>query len=232
MSALEFSPPRIHCRVFISSPAPPLAAFIFRLLLRPTHTPYPGSASLDSPTFFCLVVYAHRPTRPHGQSKTRPPSVFTVGLHHHHTLIDLTRIFLHFFLKKFIKFFKSVTHLSQFFFLGRVHAVSRWPVSGETVGVRQGPFHARYVRHRSHFGFDVLLLGLRTGLGTAGRRSAGGRPRRLAGLSAFVLLVFVDAQRRDIQFLLFVCNGHGGIANSAVNNSTRVLNVILHGPFA
>lgn len=100
MSALEFSPPRIHCRVFISSPAPPLAAFIFRLLLRPTHTPYPGSASLDSPTFFCLVVYAHRPTRPHGQSKTRPPSVFTVGLHHHHTLIDLTRIFLHFFFKK------------------------------------------------------------------------------------------------------------------------------------
>jgi len=98
---------------------------------------------------------------------------------------------------------KNVTHVSQFFFFGRLHAEFRQPFAGKTVGVRKGTFHARYVRHRCHFALDaILFLRLDTGLG-AGRRT-GGR-RHLGGRPSLVRLVFVQTQRRDVQFLLFVC---------------------------
>lgn len=95
------------------------------------------------------------------------------------------------------------THVSQFFFLGRLHSEFRQSLAGKTVRVRQGPFYARYMRHRHHFGFNVFFLGLRPGLRTGGR--TGGR-RRLV-LPSLVLLVIVLMQRRYIQLLLFVCKG-------------------------
>lgn len=99
---------------------------------------------------------------------------------------------------------KYYTHVSQFFFLECLHTKFRQPFTGEAVGVRQGFFHARYVRHGRHFGLDVFFLGLRTGLRT-GRR-ARGRGCLVGDLPRLVLLVFVETQRRDIQFLLFICD--------------------------
>jgi len=93
--------------------------------------------------------------------------------------------------------------VSQFFFFGRVHAEFRQSFAGKTVCVRQGSLHARYMRHRRHFG--DFFLGLRAGLRTG--RSAGRRWRFV--LSRLVLLVIIGMQWRYIQLLLFVWKGSG-----------------------
>lgn len=88
----------------------------------------------------------------------------------------------------------------------RLDAVRRQRVARERVGVRQRSFHARYLRHRGlHDNHASRVIQA----GTArGRLLLGGTARRSA--ARFCLhqsdLIFVDAQRWQIELLLFVWN--------------------------